>query len=342
MSQTGLRPETEATLLLCASFGSARREEVASPLNVRELNEFLAVLERLAIPLSEVLRPERKEQLESDLEGRAMLDGRIGSLLGRGTSMALAVERWHTQGIRVLDRTDLDYPERFRDRLGKGAPPLLYCSGDTALLHGEEPRIAVVGSRDIDDAARQFATDVGNRAAEIDTLIVSGGAKGVDRASVEGALAAGGRAINVLPGDLERFATLRTFRDAIADGQLLACSPYHPRAKFSAGNAMGRNRLIYCLADAGVVVESSEGTGGTWSGAMETIKHGWVPVYVRRTETPAPGNLALIERGARPLSESIVDSAEAFREWVSLARSDHETTDDAEDGTRQLDLFGTG
>jgi predicted Rossmann fold nucleotide-binding protein DprA/Smf involved in DNA uptake len=35
---------------------------------------------------------------------------------------------------------------------------------------------------------------------------------------------------------------------------------------------MGRNKLIYGLADFGVVVSSDYKTGGTWSGAVEALK----------------------------------------------------------------------
>lgn len=61
---------------------------------------------------------------------------------------------------------------------------------------------------------------------------------------------------------------------------------------------MGRNRLIYCLADAGLVVSTAEGEGGTWAGATEALEAGWVPVYVRAGEGVPEGNDALIARGA--------------------------------------------
>ena len=61
---------------------------------------------------------------------------------------------------------------------------------------------------------------------------------------------------------------------------------------------MGRNRLIYCLADAAVVVATSEGAGGTWAGATEALTARWVPVYVLAGDGVPPGNAALIARGA--------------------------------------------
>ena len=57
-------------------------------------------------------------------------------------------------------------------------------------------------------------------------------------------------------------------------------SPYHPTAGFSAGAAMGRNKLVYALSDVAVVVSSGQASGGTWTGASEALKAGWVPVLV--------------------------------------------------------------
>jgi hypothetical protein len=58
-------------------------------------------------------------------------------------------------------------------------------------------------------------------------------------------------------------------------------TPNLPTAGFSVGGAMGRNKIIYGLADFAVVVSSDFQTGGTWAGAVEALKGGWCPVFVR-------------------------------------------------------------
>jgi predicted Rossmann fold nucleotide-binding protein DprA/Smf involved in DNA uptake len=55
-------------------------------------------------------------------------------------------------------------------------------------------------------------------------------------------------------------------------GDLVLITPFNPEAGFNVGHAMARNRYIYCLADAAVVVSSAAGKGGTWSGALEDIE----------------------------------------------------------------------
>lgn len=94
------------------------------------------------------------------------------------------------------------------------------------------------------------------------------------------------------------------------------CTPYSPDAPFSAGNAMGRNKLIYAQAALTVVVASDADSGGTWSGATKALKHGYGPVAVWRGDGEGPGNRLLQERGALPVSslddiESLLDSVDS-------------------------------
>jgi predicted Rossmann fold nucleotide-binding protein DprA/Smf involved in DNA uptake len=64
---------------------------------------------------------------------------------------------------------------------------------------------------------------------------------------------------------------------------------------------MQRNKLVYALADAALVVNADLDRGGTWAGATEQLdKLRLVPVYVRSTGEPAPGLEALQRRGALP------------------------------------------
>ena len=87
-----------------------------------------------------------------------------------------------------------------------------------------------------------------------------------------------GSAVGVLADSLEK--VIRTRQAALRRGDLCLVTPYSPNAGFSVGAAMGRNRLIYTLADYAVIVASYAETGGTWAGATETLKNGWVPIFV--------------------------------------------------------------
>ena len=81
------------------------------------------------------------------------------------------------------------------------------------------------------------------------------------------------------------------------DGRLVLVSPYDPAAGFNVGHAMGRNKLIYALADAALVVSADYKKGGTWAGAVEQLDRlKLVPVYVRSDSDR--GLQALIDKGA--------------------------------------------
>ena len=68
---------------------------------------------------------------------------------------------------------------------------------------------------------------------------------------------------------------------------------------------MQRNKLIYALADAALVVSSDYEKGGTWAGAVEQLeKLQFVPVYIRSNgeigkglEASYKGRIALAQSG---------------------------------------------
>jgi predicted Rossmann fold nucleotide-binding protein DprA/Smf involved in DNA uptake len=111
------------------------------------------------------------------------------------------------------------------------------------------------------------------------------------------ALEARGAAVGILADSLEGAVKDTSNRNALNRGDLCLVTPYSPNAGFSVGTAMGRNRLIYCLADYAIVVASDAEKGGTWSGATETIKAGWIPVFVLNHPAMPEGNRLLLQRG---------------------------------------------
>jgi predicted Rossmann fold nucleotide-binding protein DprA/Smf involved in DNA uptake len=146
-------------------------------------------------------------------------------------------------------------------------------------------------------------------------VLYSGGAKGVDSISMAAALEARGTAVGILANSLEDAIRGSEARIALRAGNLCLVTPYSPNAGFSVGAAMGRNRLIYTLADYAVVVASDAGTGGTWAGASEALKHGWVPVFVLEHDAMPEGNRQLLAKGALPLPYPIREKPTHLPEW---------------------------
>ena len=233
---------------------------------------------------------------------------RLESLLGRGFLLSQAVDRWNARAIWVVSRADAAYPRRIKVRLKEDAPPVLYGCGEIELL--DAGGLAVVGSRQVDDELIAYTEEVGKLTAKAHRPVISGGAKGIDRAAMHGALQVGGKVLGVLADKLEQAALARDNREALMDKRLVFISPYDPAAGFNVGHAMQRNKVIYALSDAALVVTSDFNKGGTWTGAIEQLDRlRFVPVFVRNGVNAGRGNAALIKAGALPWPNP-ADSAE--------------------------------
>jgi predicted Rossmann fold nucleotide-binding protein DprA/Smf involved in DNA uptake len=125
------------------------------------------------------------------------------------------------------------------------------------------------------------------------------------------AVSQGGHAVGITVDPLDRLVRRRDLRLAIAEDLLTLATPFHPAARWHAGNAMRRNRLIYALARAAVVVASSSERGGTRTGALENLASEWVPLHVRNDGSP--GNRQLIAEGGVALSPVAVEQFDVAR-----------------------------
>ncbi len=248
---------------------------------------------------------------------------RIVRLLGRGRAMAFELERLGQSGISTLTPFDVRYPKQFVDKLGSKAPSLLYTAGDVDLLG--IPAVGVVGSRDVSQEGAAVAEAAAVQAARQHCVLVSGGARGVDQLAMNAAFGAGGAVVGILADSLERNLKFPDVRRAIHYGQALMCSPYNPNAPFRAGNAMGRNKLVYALSDITLVVASDVDKGGTWAGAVEALKSNAGRVGVWRGPGQGPGNEELIERGGLPISSMAELKAAVFERPVVRVEPTYES-----------------
>lgn len=220
--------------------------------------------------------------------------------------MSLDTEKWMNKGIWVICRSDAEYPSRLRAHLRTQAPPFLYGVGNLDLLEGGG--LAVVGSRAIQADGERFTRRVARRCAEHGIPIVSGGARGVDQAAMLEAVSSDGRCIGILADSLARTAVDGKYRDHLRDGRLVLCTPYRPDAGFKPGLAMGRNKLVYALADHALVIQAERDKGGTWTGAIEELRRSQPrPVFVRLGEPVPDGNRALLELGALPFPDAFFE-----------------------------------
>ena len=316
MDTKDLTNDAKTILLLCGRFG---KNDVAKPFSLREYNRLTDWMLNKKIRPADLLsggQPQLLETLPREID-----DDRVKRLLERGAAMAMAIEKWASSGVWIICRSDEDYPVRLKQHLKKQAPPILYGVGHPGLL--QKGGLAVVGSRNVDNNGEQFTRLAVAACAKQGIPIVSGGARGVDQVAMLEGLHAGGTVVGALADSLLKSAVAKKYRDGIREQRLVLVTAFSPEARFNVGNAMGRNKHIYALADYGLIISAEVGKGGTWAGVTEELKRPDArPVFVRDGSTAPEGNRALIKLGAKPYPNPPwgADLAEKLSEKINNKR----------------------
>lgn len=155
------------------------------------------------------------------------------------------------------------------DDLGPHGPVCLWVRGDQSVLADAANSVAMVGARAATGYGEHVTRELSSELAAGGTLIVSGGAYGVDGAAHRAALGAGGRTVAFLAGGADRAypaGHTRLFDEISSTGAVvseLVCGAAPTKWRF-----LARNRLIAALGTATVVVEA-----GARSGALNTAGH---------------------------------------------------------------------
>ena len=102
--------------------------------------------------------------------------------------------------------------------------------------------VAVCGASDPDLRQRELAREVGRRLAEAGAVVLCGGLQGVMEAASEGAAAAGGTVVGILPG-----------------AERAAGNP-HLTLALATGLGEARNAVLTCAADSVIAIGRGWGT----------------------------------------------------------------------------------
>ena len=251
----------EGFLLLTATLGDPRRR----PLTAAELRAVKHCV------LSGVPGMADKELELQDLIAwgcpEALAEKTLG-LLAQQRQLEEYLEQGRGYHCTALTRISRDYPFRLISCLGEAAPGCLWLKGDRRLL--DKPAVALVGSRELEEAHAAFAREAGLLAARQGYVLVSGNARGADTVAQESCLSAGGKVISVVADSLAK----KRNRENV-----LYISEGGFDLPFTAQRALSRNRLIHSLGQRTFVARCSHGTGGTWKGTVANLKGGWSPVF---------------------------------------------------------------
>ena len=211
---------------------------------------------------------------------------RILHLLEESDVLEHYLRRGERMGCVPVSRMNPRYPEILKDKLGLEAPGCLWVKGDLSIL--DTPMVALVGSRDIAPENKAFAAELGRQAAAQGYTLVSGNARGADRAAQSACLKAGGRVISVVADSLAQ-KTLQS--------RVLYVSEEDFDGEFSAQQALRRNRVIHALGSKTFVAQSRFGFGGTWDGTQKNLQNGWSPVFCFRDGSEASAQLSQLGAG---------------------------------------------
>lgn len=266
------------------------------PLTLREYNKFAVELQKSK------LRPEQLPQYIASPIGDGQIMScadcadlayiRIARLIETIPDCKKIVEGWSaSHDLWVVGRGDPEYPKRLKDKMMWNAPAFLFGVGNKDILNAEN-FVAVAGSRAISSERYAEAKRIGEKIVEENLCLVSGAARGSDKASMIGALEAMDRrqmvrhgernlsvgvlgVLGILPNELARRSKYEEWmNEGVRSGKLTLMTTEAPDAPFTPRAAYARNDLIHAMGRATVVVECEVEKGGTWGGATLAAKHG--------------------------------------------------------------------
>ena len=180
-------------------------------------------------------------------------------------------------------------------------PAILFMRGNRALLDKRLNRIALVGARRCSLYGRNVARMLGKELGKYSTIIVSGGARGIDTHGHEGLLASQGYGIVVMGCGLDIVYPRENTKlfDRILQNNGLLLSEYPPGTPPSAKHFPARNRIISGLSRGVIVVEAKASSGSLITADMAVSEGRDVFVVpCNLLDHTADGNKFLMRNGA--------------------------------------------
>ena len=256
---------------------------------------------------AEWVSEERELQMQDLISlgyGREMA-GRILRLLQEESLLHHYISRGKRLDCVPVTRVTEQYPLILRQRLGQDSPGTLWAKGDLSLL--VHPAISLVGSRELRPENHAFAQAVGRHAARQGLVLVSGNARGADRAAQDACLEAGGSVISIVADELWK----HSLRERV-----LYLSEEDYDSSFSAQRALSRNRCIHTLGRMVFVAQSGQQKGGTWDGTAKNLRFGWSPVACFRDGSAA--SVELEQMGAYLVDMENLSDFDVLQEQTAL------------------------
>ena len=166
------------------------------------------------------------------------------------------LEKHYKKSIHLIAAFENEFPKRLK-RLAD-CPPFISVRGQASLLN--KPNLAIVGARNASLGGKKLAYEFANDLGKMGFSIVSGLARGIDKAAHQGSLSTG--TVAVLAGGVDCLYPPeheKLYNEIIEKGAVISemplnvspAAPLFPR----------RNRLIAALSQGVIVIEAAKNSG---------------------------------------------------------------------------------
>lgn len=240
----------------------------------------------------------------------SVADKRAIAASAKDEKLDYIIQKLDEYQMDVTTFLDKDFPSMLNQIYNP--PAILFMRGNRALLDKRLNRIAIVGARRCSLYGRNVARMLGKELGKYSTIIVSGGARGIDSHGHEGLLASQGYGIVVMGCGLDIVYPRENSKlfDRILASNGLLLSEYPPGTPPSAKHFPARNRIISGLSRGVIVVEAKASSGSLITADMAVSEGRDVFVVpCNLLDHIADGNKFLMRNGAYVLTgyEDIVE-----------------------------------
>jgi len=208
-----------------------------------------------------VLDLARRDALDQLPDGRRLTRGVRTAIADAARDPERAQAELDRSGVWTITPLDGAYPPGLRDLADP--PPVLYGQGDPAAI-ARPRRISVVGTRRPSVLGRVLAGTIARQLVQLEAVVVSGLAFGIDGAAHAATVAAGGVTVGVIGSGHQQpgpRAHAGLVRDILARGAVVG--ELAPHARPTRGTFPRRNRLLSALSQAVIVVEAPTRSGAS-------------------------------------------------------------------------------
>ena len=225
------------------------------------------------------------------------------------TDLAGELKRAEDFGARLVFQTDDEYPELLREIYDP--PIVLYVKG--RLLSEDKNSIAMVGARRTTHYGQDTARKLAYQLAGHSITVVSGGARGIDSASHQGALSGKGRTIAVLGTGINIVypAENAELYECIANnGAVITQFPFNRKGDKQSFPI--RNRIVAGMTLGTIVIEANQKSGALITANMAADNNRQVFAVPGRIDSPQSRGCHNLIRNGAALCENAEDILAEF------------------------------